>query len=74
LDGNVGDVKAGRSHAGRGFGEKGCAGGIGPPRIGRPVVAAKVTEAGGTQQCITCCVGDDVTIGVTNWADIVIEA
>jgi hypothetical protein len=65
LDGNIGNVKAGRSYPGSSFGQKGCTWGIGPLRVGGPVVAAKITEPGGAQQRITGCMGDDITIRVT---------
>jgi hypothetical protein len=65
LNCNIGDLKAGRSYPRRSLGQKGCAWGIGPLWVSRPVVAAKIPETSGTQQGITGRMGHNVTVGVT---------
>ncbi len=73
LDCNIRDLKAGRSYPRCGLGEKGGTWGIGPLRISCAVVTAEIAKTSGTQQRITCCMSDNVTIGVTIGTNVVIK-
>jgi hypothetical protein len=73
LYGNIGDVETGRSYPCSSLGQKGCSGGTGPLGIGGPVVATEIAQARRTQQRVTRRMSDDITIGVTLGAHLVLK-
>jgi hypothetical protein len=73
LHGDIGDVEAGGSYACSSLGQKSGARGIGPLRIGGPVVATQITQASRTQQRITCRMCNDITIRVAVGAYLVVK-